>query len=285
MEKFLICQPKGGINDMFCQIGKCIFYAEKYDRTLIIDSTLSDLHTDLSKYFTVNNLYKNIKLDLTNQQIEQFYSDPEFPQDFLLRSNDCLDPVCAPFQSNVPHKFLLHRSFGGGYCSLHALHYFVLNKEISEKIKFKKQQLGNYHAIMIRHRDYNTDYKKALNDVASLNLSIPLFLFTDNHVVQEYAKTLNFKHLITNESLNKFYDFNLPIMYMPRTDPKVSQHEINIQVLMDLFLAALSDHIYPTYLLGYMGDNQFANVKIKSGFINLAIELQNNKQLLENLLG
>jgi hypothetical protein len=110
-------------------------------------------------------------------------------------------------------------------------------------------------------------------------------LFTDNHIVQDYAKTLKFKKLYTNESLHRSNKIDIPIMQVPNHDPYIDKREINIQVLSDLFLAALSDHIYPTYLQGYQGNLQFTNQKVKSGFINLAIELQSNKTLLQSVLG
>jgi hypothetical protein len=61
--------------------------------------------------------------------------------------------------------------------------------------------------------------------------------------------------------------------------------QINDEVLMDLFLSSLSEHIYPTYVTGYQNNNQYADIKFKSGFVNLAIELNNDKKLLNNILG
>lgn len=284
MERILICQPMGGINDMLCQIGNCIAYAEKYNRKLIIDTTTSDLNDYFSNYFLTNDLGKNIQLGLNPEQISYFCSDPKFPSNYLLTGNN-LNPIIMDFEREFTDKYLLHRYWGGGLSSIYALKHFKLLDVFAQKIKQKKIELGNYHAIMIRHRDYNTDYVTALIEIKKLNLDVPLFLFTDNYIVQDYAKTLNFKKLYINESLHKNDDVNLPIMCIPKDDKNVTHYEINTQVLMDLFLAALSEHIYPTYLQGYIGDNQFVNKEVKSGFINLAIELKNDRQLLQNLLG
>jgi hypothetical protein len=268
---------------MFCQIGKCISYAEKYNRKLIIDTTHSDLFDKLSNYFTLTELGKNIQLDLTHNEINNFYKDPLFPSETVLQGLN-LSPICLCSDQDCSDKFLIHRFYGGGLSSYDALKYFKLQKNIADTIKEKKSKLGHYHAILIRHRDYNTDYIEALNEIVKLNLEIPLFLFTDNHIVQDYAKTLNFKKLYINENLYRSDEVDFPIMFVPNNNPEVSRRGTNVEVLTDLFLAALSEHIYPTYLQGYRGNMQFVDKKIKSGFINLALLLQKDKALLQNLL-
>jgi hypothetical protein len=285
MDKILICQPVGGINDMLCQIGMCIEYSEKFNRKLIIDTTKSDLNDHFSHYFETNDLGKNIQIELSMKQINTFYNDPLFPKDCYLTHSEHLYPMSVPLDRDYKDKFLLHRTWGGGVMSLYALKYFKLQDYLINRIKKRKKSLGTYHAILIRHTDYNTDYKNALNEIKDMNLQTPLYVFTDSTEVQEYARTLKFKKLIVNENIYKGTMNHIPIMHYSRLDPMIHPFEINDEVLMDLFLSSLSEHIYPTYVTGYQNNNQYAGIKFKSGFVNLAIELNNDKKLLNNILG
>jgi hypothetical protein len=56
VNKYLLCRPTGGINDIFCQIEMCWDYAEKYNRNLIIDTTNHlSLMANFSDFFSPLN--------------------------------------------------------------------------------------------------------------------------------------------------------------------------------------------------------------------------------------
>ena len=283
--KYIICQPLGGINDMLCQIGHCIEYAEKFNRTLIIDAITSDLNDHFSNYFQLANPTEFIHIRLEDAQVHVIQHDPTFNIDIALRY-EASDLKTHPLDMYVDSvdKFVLHRAYGGGLQSLYALKYFTLLPHIADKIKNTKNSLGEYHAVLIRNTDYQTDYQQALTEIRSLSINNPLYLFTDDYTVQNYAKTLGFSKLIVNENLYKSDDTYLPIMHVCRVSPKVPAIEINVQVLSDLFLSALADHIYPTYIVGYLGDRRFANGSMQSGFIRLSIALNQDKVLLNSIL-
>lgn len=284
MDKILICQPIGGINDLLCQIGICIEYAEKYNRKLIIDTSMSDMNDHFSNYFNTNNLGKNIQLKLNKCQMHLFSKDPLFPNYFLLSDESNTHYTSILPDRDCSEKYIIHRTFGGGGMSFYALKYFKLNNYLIKKIKKKKEMLGEYHAVMIRHTDYNSDYEKILAELEQMQIDVPLFLFTDNYKVQDYARTLSFKKLIVNENLFKSDAPNTPIMHSSRFLPNVTPKMINDEVLTDLFLAALSEHIYPTYISGFCNSREFEDKQISSGFVNLAIHLNTNRRLLNNIL-
>lgn len=284
MDRILICQPVGGINDMLCQIGLCIQYSQLYNRKLIIDTRISDLHDHLTHYFTTNELGKDIQLELSDEQITKFYKDPLFPKNFYLRYGDNLEPNPISFDKDYEGKFLIHRYWGGGTMSIEALKHLKLVDPLSKKIKDKKKTLGTYHAILIRNTDYTTNYIDALVEIKEMQLSVPLFVFTDSVTVQNYAKSLKFNRLILNENLYKrVKDKNIPIMHYSRLDPLIHPFEINDTVLTDLFLSSLAEHIYPTYIEAFKGE-KFTQ-PMQSGFVRLALMLNNNKELLNSILG
>lgn len=285
-DKFVICQPLGGINDTLCQIGHCIRYAEKFNRKLIIDTkSASDFYDHFSNYFEVLKSNNMIHPQLLDEDINVIHDHPMYTLGVDLRYNPDL-PKLYPLDitNDSNEKFVLHRSYGGGFDSFYAVQYFKLLPYIADEIKQRKQSLGEYRAILIRHTDYQTDYETELLKIRELNDETPLYVFTDNYIVQDFAKTLNFPKLYVNENLHKNNTKYVPIMHVRWNSPQISVKQINIEVLSDLFLAALSNQIYSTYIIGYMGDRRFENKEIKSGFVHLAIELNRNRVLLDTLL-
>lgn len=285
-DKFIICQPLGGLNDMLCQIGHCIEYAEKFNRKLIIDTKMvSDMADHFSNYFELIQPNNFIYSKLETDDIKTIHNHPARTMQLNL-IHDYSDPKLNSIDINTDfnEKFILHRAFGGGLQSAYALRYFRLLPQIADEIKNRKQSLGDYRAVLIRHTDYQTDYQAVLLEIKELGDDSPLYVFTDSCVVQDFAKCLGFTKLLINENLQRIDDKYLPIMHVRNVIPTITMYQVNCQVLTDLFLAAMSNHIYPTYIVGYRGDRQFENKKVKSGFINLAIELNRDRMLLDRLL-
>jgi hypothetical protein len=285
-DKFVICQPLGGVNDTLCQIGHCIKYAEKFNRKLIIDTkSASDFYDHFSNYFEVIKSKNMIHPQLLGEDITAIHNDPMYTLGVDLKFNPDI-PKLYPLDINNDsnEKYVLHRNFGGGFDSFYAVQYFKLLPYLADEIKQRKQSLGEYCAILIRHTDYQTDYEAELIKIRALNDETPLYVFTDNYIVQDFAKTLDFTKLYVNENLYKNNKKYAPITNVRWDYPEVSVKQINTEVLSDLFLAALSKHIYQTYIVGYMGDRRFENKEIKSGFVNLATELNSNRVLLDTLL-
>ena len=286
-DKFVICQPLGGINDTLCQIGHCIKYAEKFNRKLIIDTrSASDFCDHFSNYFEVIKSNNMIHLQLLDEDIYAIYNDPKYTLGIDLRHNHAIPPKLYPldFNNDSNEKYVFHRNFGGGFDSFYAVQYFKLLPYLADEIKQRKQSLGEYRAILIRHTDYQTDYEAELIKIRALNDETPLYVFTDNCIVQDFAKTLDFPKLYVNENLHKNYEKYVPIMHVHFDSPHIPVKQINTEVLSDLFLAALSKNIYQTHIVGYMGDRRFENKEIKSGFVHLATELNRNRVLLDTLL-
>ncbi|MDR1911169.1 MAG: hypothetical protein LBQ52_02325 [Helicobacteraceae bacterium] len=51
-KKYIFCRPRGGLNDILCQIDICILYAIDYRRVLYIDTSRSAFLDDFDRYFT-----------------------------------------------------------------------------------------------------------------------------------------------------------------------------------------------------------------------------------------
>ncbi len=65
MTKYLLCRPDGGINDMLCQIGRCVRYCLKFDRVLVVDTANTTVFADVfSHYFTIQHPRLRQELDI-----------------------------------------------------------------------------------------------------------------------------------------------------------------------------------------------------------------------------
>ena len=66
--KYLLCRPRGGLNDTLNQIELCWRYSEIYNRILIIDTEYlisTGISVKFSSLFEVLDRSKNIILDLS----------------------------------------------------------------------------------------------------------------------------------------------------------------------------------------------------------------------------
>ncbi|PPC88319.1 MAG: hypothetical protein CTY31_03855 [Hyphomicrobium sp.] len=79
MEKYVLCRPRGGLNDILCEIERCWAYSEKYNRTLVVDTTKSGFRDDLSKYFEVKDQRAPVVLSLDTDLINAFNKMTAYP--------------------------------------------------------------------------------------------------------------------------------------------------------------------------------------------------------------
>ena len=66
LERILLCQPQGGLNDILCTIKRACLYAERYNRTVFVDTNFANteyMKDDFSNYFKSRD--KNVYLNLS----------------------------------------------------------------------------------------------------------------------------------------------------------------------------------------------------------------------------
>ena len=145
-ESFLLCRPHGGLNDTFCQIEKCWRYAEKFGRTLIIDTRKSCLFGEFSDFFTPVNAC--IKVETNTNNI-----------DIAINSLSCYPPLINGPQINEllevnrtiyskEHGNLVDRVSG-------AFLTFDFEKDYSESIWFMSNlEVGTYRLAFWKESRY-----------------------------------------------------------------------------------------------------------------------------------
>ena len=207
--KYLLCRPRGGLNDTLCQIEKCWQYAETHNRILIIDTeylVAGGIGIEFSKLFCLIQCNQSIHLKLTPTLLENLNSLSTYPHSCSGRLNlykvrydagcrnykDTDNGIQLTFNFNeiYTEELLIHDQCGGGLIGTNCLARLRLTD------KFKQDVLNlltpliekKYLAIMIRNTDYKTDYKPIFNEIYEKSINQRLLICSDSIEVQNYAK-------------------------------------------------------------------------------------------------
>jgi hypothetical protein len=81
--KYILCLPRGcGFNDVLCQINVAYQFAQKTNRTLMVDTRLSGLADPLSDYFELTTINTSIILDVKSENLNYLNQLSCFPQKY-----------------------------------------------------------------------------------------------------------------------------------------------------------------------------------------------------------
>jgi hypothetical protein len=178
-ERFLLCRPQGGLNDVLCNVEKTRLHADKFNRTLIVDTNFVNSYTtlgDFSDYFqTRANVILNAsplinKLrDLTTfpacvaGKLDSYrtYYDENLK---YFRERTTRQKVSFKFDTDYEEQLLVHHGLGGGFLGVQALSWLQLNDVITAELIRRLSVINSpYCAIHIRNTDYRSDYLRRLN--------------------------------------------------------------------------------------------------------------------------
>ena len=289
-ERVILCIPRGGMNDVFCQIQECWRYAEEYGRTLIIDSTRSGLLGHFSDFFSVKpttfRVIERINPKLFQKLNGLRCNPPEFEGrlgDYVANYVEEVRNYCeiaigvrVAFDKEKDHdeQLLLYEQSGGGSQSAKLFPHLTVSPKIMALVCSRLALLKpDYIAVHVRNTDYRTNYGRFFFDIYPKTLDKNLLICSDDYEVIEKAKSV-FRHA------NVFTVTDIPNMgKIPLHHPDVydndeDRHMATVRSLIDLIAMGGADALY------------FNNVSLgfPSGFSNLANTLFENKQLITSLL-
>jgi hypothetical protein len=184
--KFLLCRPRGGFNDTLNQIEWCFRYAERFNRTLIIDTeylVATGIGVNFSKMFRLTRPNTQIFLELTAKLTQHLNTLSTYPHacfgrldSYQTRLNeqckfiDITSGVALTFNFNKDYSedVLLHDQLGGGQLGIDCLRRLRLTDSFRQDVlPLLQPLLGKTHlGIHIRNTDFMTAIKafsKALN--------------------------------------------------------------------------------------------------------------------------
>lgn len=296
--KYLLCRPKGGLNDTLCQIEKCWKYCEKNDRILIVDTTKSGIFINFSELFEQKNKSKFIfeinesliiKLNKLNCQIKELNGNiSNYTSEYLKNENYILKKIgnenkskeCIKltfdFTKNHDEDLIIHEQCGGGTESLELLEKLKLSENI--RSLFKKNKIdGDYKSIHVRNTDYKTEYKSLLENLKEILKDEKVLVCSDDYsVIEDSIKILN-KSVIITKTSNIFSKSGNPLHSTYNNYTIEEKRQITENSIIDLLLLSKSKKIYYSILSGY----DFFKL---SGFTKLALLLNEKNHIVDGLL-
>jgi hypothetical protein len=284
-ERYVVCRPQGGLNDMLVQIANCFHYSYKYKRCLVIDTRKSGFLDDFNNYFQPLILFKNLLLSepeslkhnskfMSCLPKSLFGRGLDYESKFNPETNyvdvDTGERLMFSFDQDHQEDLLVYEQCGGGDNSIFAFHFLRFNEKVKKEINRRLSILPSlYIAIHIRNTDVKTDFVELFKAVKKYVDKENLLICTDSMEVLLYAKsylrdTRIFSLANLPDSKGKSLHHN----------PEITDWNINVGALTDLIAMSLSQKlILPTKHIGY-----------PSGFANLGRLLFERQYLVKQLL-
>lgn len=253
-QKYVLCLPKGGFNDMLQQIMLCFNYSVKYNRLLVIDTkSTREFNDEIKKYFdlTHSNIYNKAFSDfvsLVRDSNMTFYPSWNTRDNFdtlMLQSRYTHGigitynnmPTALDFSKIYDEDIIVHCACGGGDG---AIRFFNIFPTTPLAISFLKERYGllsnPYLALHIRHTDYKSDISLFIEKV-TLHIAEYecVFLATDNKDVIAQFKTL------FGDKIKSFSTINgIEGKTMHYALPKISQ-TYALDIICDYLLLVTAD--------------------------------------------
>lgn len=271
---YVLCIPKGGLNDMTRQIILCYNYCQKFNRKLIIDTNQTEFKINLNSYF---NMYDN-EIIVKNLNIYNLNIFSIYPEN--ISKNDLLQIKCKwlnnsyvniydnklitfDLNTNYTHDLLVHMNCGGGDGISEFLQIFSLNDRLIKKL-YKRYILIplNYISIHIRNSDYKSNnFEEYLLYNKSNFIDMNIFISSDDINSINYCK----KYL----KANIFTFSDIPVIPKNHVGGlhhivNIDKDKINVDSILDFLLLVLSKEVYYTNeQSGYSKNAKKCNKDIK----------------------
>lgn len=167
--KTILCQPLGGLNDVLCQIYKCLKFAERESRDLYVETLFNKFFEEpFSKAFSMSSSSIKI-LHVSKENASTMPSSiRSLVERQTLEYEADIERVDFKAQSDRPN--LRHRFSGGGLDSVKLTERLELSQWSLRVIAILRDSMGamDYQAINVRHANYYlSDLPKARNIVKS----------------------------------------------------------------------------------------------------------------------
>ena len=206
--KYLLCRPRGGVNDALNQIESCWRYAEIHNRVLVIDTEYlvnTGISVEFSTLFTPLECNHNVTFKLTSTLLENLNKLNTYPNsckgrldkyktrwdaEYLrLVDRDTGVQLTFDFNINYVEELLVHDQFGGGHIGINCLARLKLTDKFRHDVLYRLAPLigKKYLAVHVRHTDYQTDYKRFFSEIYDKSINKSLLICTDSIDVISFA--------------------------------------------------------------------------------------------------
>lgn len=293
LDRVVLCRPQGGLNDVLCQIELICRYAQRFNRTVIVDTNYHSsrfIRDRFSRYFVSRQDNLMLHIDAIDLRLERVTTFPEFisgrvnDYEVLYTEDGHVEklsrrPVSFDFSKDYAETLLVHHRAGSTPgASLAALSRLRLADDVSTDLVNRLNIINApYTAIHIRNTDYTTNYQSLLSQLSTRPILLDckhLFVATDNITCLEYCRSVLPE--IRIHSFTKFPNQVGQPLHRLSADDNV--YDRNKDAILDLLMLALADRL----ILLKIDPNQFG-VRV-SGFSRLARALQGDRATLSSLI-
>jgi hypothetical protein len=289
--RLVLCRPQGGLNDILCQVEWVCRYAERYGRTVVIDTDYAhagSFRDRFSDYFVSRQRNLILNADPIAATLDQLAVFPPHLAGRMTRYETRYDferfkfveaesgaPMSFDYMRDYDEPLLVHHDSGGGVVSVDALARLRLHDNIVERLIQRLQRIPpGYTSLHIRHTDYRSRYEQVLASM-SKEITGPVFVATDNAACLDVCRA-------TFGEANVYTFASLPTadgQPLHRRPDREGAPRINSDAILDLLMLALSGRCY-----GFELEQNPYGVKY-SGFSVLALNLKKAKPVLRALIG
>lgn len=269
LQNYFVVYPTSGLSDMLCVIDRCLEYAVKQNRLLIIDTEQNATNAwfldTIHKYFhfTHPNIYTG-----NTTHIYTIIKDLSiFPKSRKGKLQEASRYYYMLDLSNVYNERVLVNSCGGnmGRLPLQILKYIQLTPLVLDVYCERRKELPeSYLGVHIRNTDRLSD--------------VPAFLEENQKIMTDNVFFLASDHYDTIESIRTLYPTMMTFSTIPDNNGKnihtesrhIDRQECIIDCIVDLMLlASATSLIYPNE---------------NSGYTRIAKYLFENKPILNKIL-
>ena len=206
-ERWLMCRPLGGLNDVLCQIERCADYALKTGRRLIVDIPSNTLTHHIISMFEPSSILSGTVLFPSKGLLSRLNEVSTFPSEISGRLSEYRVQylkvgslgkwveretgahLSFDFARDYTEDLLVHQQSGGGILSQRLLSRLELTATNALSVlKTLANRPRSSIAVHIRNTDVKTDYVAPLERVARFAGGAPVLLCSDSNEVVEYAK-------------------------------------------------------------------------------------------------
>ena len=291
MAKYIICKPRGGLNDIFGFITIGLKYAIRFNRILVID-TRKSLHfkDDFFKYFKVSDSNKHTYTSDIDSLYNSIQNNTLFGADTITTTPHNGQKInyadFEPFIHNIttinldtdyPEDIILYGS-NNSILSKDIVYFFKnfnLNPIVLNALKNRLNITPKkYISVHIRNTDYRSDVDLFVKRNFNKLKNKPIFLATDDpKSIALFKKYFTTARIYTffrfPSSNNKCYNRKAGGVHFNIRNNK--EHKIfNIDTLVDLVMLANStEYLYSCE---------------QSGFTQGAKQLFDEKQIIRNII-
>lgn len=267
--RLLVCRPEGGLNDMFCQIQKCVWYCKKFARSLVLDASGTRIFCDeWNHYFRfcqpgfqfctekrqiAELLSKVQRNDVDSQEVFESLNTGNVEYSDLLNFHFRGRSLTFDFSTDHQERVLFHHQCGGGSDSHRFLGQVCLQPPLVKRLETQLRRLPYfYDGIHCR----NTDMKSDLTKFKIPAVKRSFFLATDSSSAQKFfSSSLGKSPLYLSDS-----ELNGDLPLHEAMQPQLQKRVFNEHAICDLISLGLSVNIYATNASsGYSSLAKFLN--------------------------